>query len=195
MGNSVRDMGHGTVAGIREHVFREQQRGSSSAIRVVLIWLLLAHCPFAAFINFDNCLSQNEIDAQDPKPLQFVPLFASASFNTSSGSHNLNLTVYGNVAGIATIEPYPDLKNQTWRDDPNDTVGKIPDLAGPPGDEKYTTFGTMLKVLGYIAYDPPETRLCNTSALTPCPFIPAEPGANLYVYMSEYEQSTDLMAT
>lgn len=133
--------------------------------------LLLSGCSEAAFVNFENCLSPSTIQSKSPQLLQFVPLFAWVTFNATSESHNLNFTVYGNVEGIATQQPYPRPNDPQWQN-PNETVGKIPDLGGPTGDEKYTTFSTALKVLGYVPYDPPDTRLCNTSALTPCPFSP-----------------------
>ena len=139
-------------------------------IACLLILAMLGHSE-AAFVNFENCLSPSITNSPLPQLLQFVPLFAWVSFNATAPSHNLNYTVYGNVAGIATQQLYPNETDPQWRN-PNETVGKIPDLGGNPGEEKYTTFSTALKVLGYVPYNPPDTRLCNTSALTSCPFTP-----------------------
>lgn len=124
----------------------------------------------AAFIDFQNCLDPNIVNSS-PLQLQFVPLFVWATFDTVSPSHNINVTVYGNVSGIATREPYPAPDDPQW-DNPNKTVGKIPDVAGQPGHELYTTFTTTLNVLDYTPYDPPATRFCNSSALTQCPLAP-----------------------
>lgn len=133
--------------------------------------ILFVNRTSAVFINFENCLDPGIVNS-NPLQLQFVPLFVWATFNTSSDSHNLNVTVYGNVSGIATQQPYPVLDDPQWTN-PNETVGKIPDIAGPPDDQKYTTFETSFHVLDYTPYAPDATRFCNSSALLPCPIAPA----------------------
>ena len=133
--------------------------------------LLLTSPAAAVFINFENCLSPGVIDS-DPRQLQFVPLYVWATFNSTSDSYGLNVTVYGNVTGVATQDtPIPNATDPSWNN-PNDTVGKIPDLGGVPPDQKFTTFTTQFNVLDYTPYDPPPERFCNSSALTPCPFAP-----------------------
>ena len=139
-------------------------------LAMLIVLLLVTHVS-AAFINFENCLDPSRINSV-PLELQFVPLFVWATFNTSSASHNLNVTVYGNVTGIATQQALPKFNDPQWLN-PNDTVGKIPDIAGPAGDQKYTTFQTSFHVLDYTPYNPDATRFCNSSALTPCPLTPA----------------------
>ena len=124
----------------------------------------------AAFINFDNCLSPSIIRS-NPKALQFEPLFVWATFNSSVGSYNLNVTAYGNVDGLATIQPYPNYKDPQWTD-PKATVGKIPDIYGSGPDALYTTFTTEFNVLDYSPYVPKAARFCNTSNLTACPLAP-----------------------
>ena len=138
---------------------------------VLLTVLLLVSRASAVFINFENCLDPSRINSV-PLELQFVPLFVWATFNTSSASHNLNVTVYGNVTGIATQQKLPAWNDSQWLN-PNDTIGKIPDVAGPAGDQKYTTFQTSFHVLDYTPFNPDATRFCNSSALTPCPLTPA----------------------
>ena len=141
----------------------------------LIIWIVyLASSCQAVFVDFDNCLPQSIVHPSNPNdttPLQFIPLFVNALFDSFSDSHNLNVTVYGNVSGLARIERLPPEDDPQWKN-PNETVGKIPDLGGLPGQQKYTTFSTTLRVLGYTPWDPLETRLCNTSAITPCPFAP-----------------------
>ncbi|KAL9102347.1 MAG: hypothetical protein Q9163_002497 [Psora crenata] len=123
------------------------------------------------FIPFDNCLSPNIINSNDPKQLQFVPLFVWAAFNSTAPSHDLNVTVYGNVDGIARQVPYPPPGDRSWGDPKNDT-GKIPDLAGDEGREKYTTFTAEFDVLNYTPYHPDAARFCNTSVIKECPWAP-----------------------
>lgn len=138
--------------------------------RALLAMLLPIRFSNAAFINFDNCLSPDIINS-NPKPLQFVPLFVWATFNSSAGSYILNVTAYGNVAGIATVQPYPSQTDPQW-DNPNDTVGKIPDVYGSGPGAVYTTFTTEFNVLDYTPYAPDAARFCNTSSVTPCPLAP-----------------------
>ena len=125
----------------------------------------------AAFINFDNCLSPDRINSKDPKLLQFVPLFVWATFNTSAKSYNLNVTAYGNVTGLANEQSYPSQTDPQWAN-PNDTVGKIPDVYGSGLDALYTTFTTEFNVLDYTPYAPDQVRFCNTSSVTACPVAP-----------------------
>lgn len=89
--------------------------------------LLLLLCLFsplfqpatAIFINFDNCLDPNIINS-DPLRLQFTPFYVNANFNTSDPSHNLNITIYGNVSGQAVTGAYPPATDESWTN-PNDT--------------------------------------------------------------------------
>src|SRR5947209_6289343 len=106
---------------------------------------LLASSAQAAYLNFENCLSSNIINSS-PQLLQFVPYNVSATFNTSDPNFPLNVTVYGNVSGLATIQPYPAPNDPQWSN-PNDTVGKIVDLS--MSNNKYTTMFTKINVLTY----------------------------------------------
>ena len=135
-----------------------------------LVIFFLIRPSTAVFINFDNCLSQDVINS-NPKQLQFVPLYVWATFNSSAPSHDINVTAYGNVTGIATQQAYPKPDDPQWKD-PNKTVGKIPDTGGQGTAEKYTTFTTQFNVLDYTPYDPPAVRFCNSSSLTQCPLAP-----------------------
>ena len=156
-----------------------QHRRSSRSNRSAFIHLGLLISIFASLcqlstchkIPFRNCLSEDIVGSQDPKRLQFEPLFFDAVFNSTSRSHRLNITVLGNIAGVGRIVPYPGSTDPQWGD-PNKTVGKIPDSAGDFGNEKYTTFTTEFNVLDYTLWNPDATRFCNTSALTPCPWAP-----------------------
>ena len=160
---------HGTGSCPRSRKARPWRKVGVLQLALLTVLVLVSQAS-AAYINFENCLDPNIVNS-NPKELQFVPLFVWATFNTSSASHNLNVTVYGNVAGIATQQEYPKWNDSQWLN-PNDTVGKIPDVAGPADDQKYTTFQTSFHVLDYTPYNPDATRFCNSSALSPCPLTP-----------------------
>lgn len=123
----------------------------------------------AAFINFDNCLDQN-IRNSNPLHLQFIPLFVDARFNTSDPSHNLNLTIYGNVSGQATQGNYPPPDDPSWSD-PNNDFGKIVDLS--PSNNKYSTLFQRFQVLTFDAYEADPSRFCNSTVNDSCPLTPS----------------------
>ena len=132
--------------------------------------VLLLQPSAAVFINYHNCLGPGIINSS-PQTLQFQPLYVWATFNSSAPSHDVNVTAYGNVTGIATNQSYPSADDPQWKD-PNKTLGKIPDVGGQGAQTKYTTFTTQFNVLDYTPYDPPAVRFCNSSALTQCPLAP-----------------------
>ena len=138
---------------------------------VLLVIILPIRLSTAAFISFDNCLGPDVINSNHPQLLQFVPLFVWATFNTSAKSYNLNVTAYGNVAGLAFQQQYPNLTDPQWTN-PNETVGKIPDVYGSGSSATYTTFTTSFNVLDYKPYASEAARFCNTSSVTACPLAP-----------------------
>lgn len=123
----------------------------------------------AAFVTFQNCLSPNIIDS-DPRQLQFRPLLVGATFNATASSHNLNVTVYGNVSGIATNEPLPPLGDPHWSN-PNETLGKIPELDF--ANNKYTTLKATFNVLDYTPYTADPQPFCITLLHGQCPLGPS----------------------
>ncbi|KAF2454564.1 hypothetical protein BDY21DRAFT_272586, partial [Lineolata rhizophorae] len=130
----------------------------------------------AVFIDFENCLSPNVINAEPPMPLQFIPLFFDTAFDTSKPSHNLNITIYGNVSGQTTREDYPPPDDPQWSD-PNATFGKIPDVyRGPDGDATLTTLFSKFNVLTYTPYVADPTRFCGSLLNTTCPIGPVFDG-------------------
>jgi len=149
-------------------------KGTPSAFNLLLQMMLatvfLVQPSTAVFINFENCLSPNTINS-NPQMLQFVPLYVWATFNSTTESHGLNVTVYGNVTGFTTEPPYPPSNALSWTD-PTNVTGKIPDVGVTNGKPLFTTFETSLNVLDYTPYSPNDVRFCNSSALTPCPFAP-----------------------
>lgn len=140
-----------------------------NALVAVILVVLMSSPSSAAFVDFKNCLGSNVINSV-PTQLQFVPLFVDAVFNSTAPSHNLNITVYGNVTGRVTLEPLPPPDDPQWRN-PNQTLGKIPDLS--PSNNKYSTLDSVFNVLYYTAYDAPASRFCDSVVQGGCPLAPA----------------------
>ncbi len=149
------------------------RKGAMTVVTLVQAMLLMSLMYLqpvgAAFINFENCLSPNIINS-NPLQLQFRPLFVYVAFNSTAASHNINVTVYGNVAGIATQQPYPSPNDPQWAN-PNDTVGKIPDV--DKANNKFSTLTATFNVLDYTPYDAPAIQFCNTTVHGQCPLSPA----------------------
>jgi hypothetical protein len=132
----------------------------------------------AAFINFQNCLSQAYQDT-NPPALQFVPLFMDASFNTTDPSHQLMVTVWGNVTGAysSTEFPLPPPNSRNWTD-PNYTNGKIENLPYPR--TRWTTLSRKANVLTYEPWKESD-RFCEVLVNGTCPLAPSFT-ANAYVF-------------
>ncbi|KAK2756117.1 hypothetical protein FQN54_005525 [Arachnomyces sp. PD_36] len=126
----------------------------------------MATSAHAAFINFENCLPSSIVDS-DPRILQFIPQHVWAAFDPDEGD-NLNITVYGNVSGTATDEPYPAPRDPRWSN-PEETLGKIVDLSVE--NNKYSTLLTKLNVLSFTPYEKP-TRFCDSVIQGECPLAP-----------------------
>nr|POE68831.1 putative membrane protein [Quercus suber] len=118
----------------------------------------------AVFINFDNCLPESTIQS-DPLRLQFTPLYFDAKFDTANPSHNLDITIYGNVSGQQVTGTYPSPDDPQW-DDPSVTFGKIANTTG-----NITTLLTNFKVLNYETWDAADV-FCNTLVNGTCPLGP-----------------------
>jgi hypothetical protein len=112
----------------------------------------------AVFLNFDNCLESSILD--DPSQLQFVPLFFSVVYDSGVGPNPLNITVYGNITGVASGDTEPAAGSPEW-DDPKSTTGKIVDVCDNGGNRTFTTLFTTLDLLSYSPLDEP-TEFCPT---------------------------------
>ena len=122
----------------------------------------------AVWHNFDNCMPEN-IQQSDPLQLQFVPSNVSVVFDSADPLHALNITVYGNVSGLAdTSRPYPSPNDSGWTD-PNNTVGKIPDIS--VSNNKFSTLVTEINVLNFSPYNQPS-RFCESVVQGECPLAP-----------------------
>lgn len=127
-------------------------------ILLIQLLLIIINPSSAALINVENCLSPGIIN--DNTTLQFIPMFANAVFNATTTSHNLNVTVYGNITGRLS-------SNQNS----SQTDGMIPDVG--IDNTKYTTLLASMKVLDYFLYLPQPARFCNSTVNNPCPLGPA----------------------
>jgi hypothetical protein len=140
---------------------------------LAMLLCLLVTPATAAFINFQNCLSQAYQNTNPP--LQFVPLFMDASFNTTDPSHQLMVTVWGNVTIAYTQLPLP---NSPYWTNPNDTAGKIENLPSP--HTKWTTLSRKVNVLTYEPWKEND-RFCEVLVNGTCPLAPSFT-ANAYVF-------------
>ncbi|KAF2727772.1 hypothetical protein EJ04DRAFT_593989 [Polyplosphaeria fusca] len=137
---------------------------------LVLAFAALFPLAGAVFINFDNCLERSYRDADNPTLLQFVPLHLWAWFDTSASSHNLNITVYGNVTGQSVAGEYPPPDDPLWST-ANESFGKIIDYS--PSSNRLSTLFSDYKVLTYTAFNDGGTQLCLSTVNTSCPIGPA----------------------
>lgn len=142
-----------------------QWPGWSSFILCVLIGCISS--AQAAFVNFENCLEQNIIQS-NPLQLQFIPFFFSVHYDVSPGPNPLTMTVYGNVSGRATSDPYPPPNSPDWTN-PNKTVGKIQDI--DLSNHKYSTLFTKINVLSYSPYNN-ASEFCESVTQGECPLGP-----------------------
>jgi hypothetical protein len=131
---------------------------------LVCLWITPAT---AAFINFQNCLSQAYQDTSPPA-LQFVPLFMDASFNATDPSHKLMVTVWGNVTGAYTQVQLPPPNDPAWNNS-NYTYGKIENLPYP-----HTKWTTLSKKVNVLTYEPwkQSDKFCDVLVNGTCPLAP-----------------------
>ena len=114
---------------------------------IPLILSLFSSPAVAVSVNFTNCLPesyQNNI----PLALQFVPKHVDVVFNNTDPSHNLKVTIWGNVVGSQSTEPLPAANDSAWSN-PNITLGKIENLTAP-----YTKLTTLSNKITVLTYEP-----------------------------------------
>jgi hypothetical protein len=122
-------------------------------------------------VPFENCLSDPYIN-NVPTPLQWVPMFVDAAFDTTDPKHTLRVTMWGNVTGASTAVTLPPPNSPDWAD-PSKTDGKIlyepePNVPEP----KITTLHSKIEVLTYEPWSE-GTDFCNKSLTNAsCPLAP-----------------------
>lgn len=120
-------------------------------VSVTLVLALLLVLPAAAVrVAVTNCLPES-YQSNTPAPLQWQPLYADAKFNTRSGSHNLQLIVWGNVTGSQNQDDLPAPDDRYWTN-PNETNGKIIETPDPEADNKKAT--TLFRRVNVLTYEP-----------------------------------------
>ncbi|TAQ88019.1 hypothetical protein B7494_g3658 [Chlorociboria aeruginascens] len=140
---------------------------------LVLLASLWINTASAAFVEFQNCLSDSYLH-DTPRKLQFVPLFLDATFDTTNPKHELRVTVWGNVTGSGpdTLVTLPS-GNDTdyWDSNSTDTDnGKIVEIPPDPGN-KITTLFNKVNVLTYEPWN--ETvNFCDRLVNGTCPLGP-----------------------
>ncbi|OAA53772.1 integral membrane protein [Niveomyces insectorum RCEF 264] len=156
---------------------RSPRRHTATSMLLTLVVVLLfaslgvVQPADAAFVSFQNCLADNYLD-NDPVLLQWVPLYVDASFDAKNASHNLVVTLYGNVTGSLTSSDLPPWNSPLWLDN-SSTDGKIlrepdPTSASP----KLTTLHSKIDVLTYEPWND-DTDLCEQSLTNAsCPLGP-----------------------
>jgi hypothetical protein len=127
----------------------------------------------AVFIEFQNCLSES-YQNDTPLSLQFIPKFVDAVFNTTDPSHNLRVTVWGNVTGSGPNGPQglpPGNDTAYWQND-NITDGKIANITNPDSSSpKVTTLFNKINVLTYQPWNH-TVAFCNELTNASCPLGP-----------------------
>ena len=140
------------------------------ALTLLFAFASLLPIASAVFINFDNCQPNPPVIVGTAQSyLHFTPLFVWASFDTLNPTHNLNVTVYGDVAGQADEGSYPPPGADNWND-PNSTFGKIVDI--DQGNNKFTTVLSDFKVLTYEAWRRAPAEFCTMLINGTCPLKP-----------------------
>ena len=132
----------------------------SLGLPVVLFYLVLALLiprADAVFINFESCSSKLILDGGIPY-LEFTPMYVWAAFDTHQPTHNLNVTVYGNVSGQTDRGTLPPAGNASWNDPKEVQIGKIISL--DESSNLYTTLFSNFKTLTYSSWTPLGVPLC-----------------------------------
>lgn len=141
---------------------------------VVCTWIRTAS---AIGVNFENCLPSNYIysnQESDQVQLQWIPVFVDAVFDTQNPSHNLRVTVWGNVTGRVGTDPLPPPGSANWSDPELVLNGKIlnePDPTAPVAQRKVTTLHNKVDVLTYEPYFL-NLNFCDSILNGSCPLGP-----------------------
>ncbi|KAI1780131.1 hypothetical protein F4818DRAFT_401905 [Hypoxylon cercidicola] len=141
---------------------------------VACTWIRTAS---AIGVAFENCLPDNYIWSNQPPEqvqLQWIPVFVDAVFDTQNPSHNLLVTVWGNVTGRVGTDSLPPPGDASWSDPEQVLNGKILNIPEPnvPADQrKVTTLHTKTDVL---TYEPQHLNVnfCDSLLNGTCPLGP-----------------------
>jgi hypothetical protein len=151
---------------------------------LALVLALVAITPGAEAVRipFQNCLDES-YRFNDPPRLQWVPLYADAVFDVDNDSHNLRVTVWGNVKGSQNAEPLPSPDDPYWKND-NETLGKIVETADPGVEGNKAT--TLVRKVRVLTYQPwmDAVKFCTEGLVGySCPLSPVFNPASVYVLL------------
>ncbi|KAI9172103.1 membrane protein [Paramyrothecium foliicola] len=144
---------------------------SSLLVIATLVTFIAVTPAQAARIPFRNCLDES-YRLNDPPPLQWVPIYADAVFDLENDSHNLRVTVWGNVSGSQNRATLPPADDPYWQND-NDTNGKIIRLP-PEGEGRLLT--TLFRRVHVLTYQPwkESVSFCDDGLVNgTCPLSPS----------------------
>lgn len=168
----IRTGGRDTMA------FRRRRRGSIAMFPFLLV-LIASVCfvPVASvFIEFSNCLS-DEVKNNGVPQLQFIPHFVDATFNTTDPSHQLSVTVWGNITGstvgnVSRLVVPSGNDTEYWNSNSTFAGGKIVDSPYPEATvPKLTTLSNKVDVLTYEPFSE-DVDFCNSLINGSCPLGP-----------------------
>lgn len=141
------------------------------SLRLHILLSVLFRPSLAASVPFENCLAESYVNNK-PVPLQWVPIYVDASFDTSTPKHTLRVTMWGNVTGSSTNVTLPPSNSTDWKD-PTKLDGKI--LNEPEPGVEHPKLTTLHSKVEFLTYEPfsDNTNFCNTSlANGTCPLAP-----------------------
>lgn len=127
---------------------------TSANLLVVLLLAVLAVRPVAAvkIKSFSNCLSSYRLD--NPRLLQWTPIYVDAKYDTKNSSHNLQVTVWGNVTGSQNGSAVPPASDTAYWNDTSETFGKI--VRVPNAELNKAT--TLVRKIDFLSYEPFHAR-------------------------------------
>lgn len=165
------------LAATRYQSFRPSRCAANTSSGKMSIFVFLSlFClqPVLAVLlhNFENCLPTSTKLGQPPS-LQWIPLYVGATFDNKNPTHNLRVTVWGNVTGAynPTTVTLPAWDSDEWSD-ANFTDGKILDDPFPTSANLLTTLHSKVDVLTYEPYSS-NFDFCNGSLTNAsCPLGP-----------------------
>lgn len=165
----------------RHHGSRHALSAANRAGSILVALSLLLQPAVAVLIKqWSNCMPE-PANSSEPKRLQWVPLYVGAEFGNHNSSHNLRVTVWGNVTGAYdTSVTLPAWDDPSWGD-ASFTDGKIVDNPFPTTAARLTTLHDTIDVLTYEPYSN-DFDFCH-AALTnaSCPLGPVFNTTDMYV--------------
>ncbi|KAJ3514998.1 hypothetical protein NM208_g15015 [Fusarium decemcellulare] len=167
----------------------------STNLIVALLLALHAFSPVHAVrIPLTNCLDDSR--RLNPDQLQWVPLYADAVFDLKDDSHNLLVTIWGNVTGARSGGELPPANDSYWEDDTK-TNGKIVQIP----DKEYNKAVTLTRKIQFLSYQPYDspTDFCEKALLhnMSCPLSPVfhEVDFNHTDQLPSFNITNDMAAT